>query len=106
MHRHNLVHMDINPFNIMRSTRGFPVFIDFGFSDAITEECGYKTLTTYRGTPQFVSKDMLRLFSVDFIEGYVDLYHNDLACLIKSINRISLEVSSTENKVSESYLPS
>jgi serine/threonine protein kinase len=105
MHRHNLVHMDIKPFNIMRSTRGHLVFIDFGFSDAITEDCGYKTLTTYRGTPQFVSKDMLKLILVDVIEGYVDLYHNDLTCLTNSINKIRLEVPSTEDKLSESYLP-
>jgi serine/threonine protein kinase len=82
LHRYRIVHRDINPSNIMVSpTKGKPVFIDFGFADIIREDCGFKTFTNFHGTPTFVSKDMLKLFSVEVVMGYVDLYHNDLVGL-------------------------
>jgi serine/threonine protein kinase len=79
MHRFKIIHMDINPSNIMVSpSKRKPVFIDFGFSEVIAEECGLKTLTSFNGTPTFVSDEMMKLFSVQYKEGFVDLYHNDL----------------------------
>ena len=31
------------------------VFIDFGFSELLNEEIGFKTLTAFKGTAEFVS---------------------------------------------------
>ena len=81
MHRFKVIHLDINTNNIMWSpSKKKPVFIDFGFSDVIQEECGFKTLTSFHGTPTFASEEMLQLLCGSFKEGYVDLYHNDLIC--------------------------
>lgn len=54
------------------------VFIDFGLSKVVNEELGLKTLTSYHGTPRYVSAEMLKLFSIDAQKDYVDLYYNDL----------------------------
>lgn len=44
LHSNKIVHLDINPDNVMFSPRlGRPVFIDFGLSELIGEECGFKT---------------------------------------------------------------
>ena len=44
--------MDIKPENIMFSpSQEKLVFIDFGFSELIEEEAGFKTLTSFQGTP-------------------------------------------------------
>ena len=81
MHRFGVVHLDINPENIMWSpSKKKPVFIDFGFSDVVREECGFKTLTSFHGTPTYASREMLKLFSLEYKEGYVDLFYNDLVC--------------------------
>ena len=81
MHRFGVVHLDINPENIMWSpSKNKPVFIDFGFSDVVREECGFKTLTSFHGTPTYASREMLKLFSLEYKEGYVDLFYNDLIC--------------------------
>ena len=56
------------------------VFIDFGFSDIITEDLGLKTYTFFHGTPSFVSKEMMKLLFSEPKYGYVDLYYNDLVC--------------------------
>lgn len=48
MHRHHIIHKDVNPNNIMFSlSRQKPVFVDFGFSDIVSEECGVKTWTFF-----------------------------------------------------------
>lgn len=57
------------------------VFIDFGLSKVVNEDLGFKTLTSYHGTPKYVSAEMLKLFSIDAKEDYVDLYYNDLVGL-------------------------
>ncbi len=50
------MHMDINWNNIMYSpTYRKNIFIDFGFSEVIAEECGFKTYTSFKGTPQYIS---------------------------------------------------
>ena len=86
MHRFGVVHLDINPGNVMWSnSKRKPVFIDFGFSMVVREECGSKTLTSFHGTPTFVSREMFRLFSAkEYKEGFVDLYYNDLFCFRKT----------------------
>lgn len=82
MHRFKVVHIDINSNNIMFSPgHGKNVFIDFGYSRILREECGLKSLTSYRGTFQFVSEEMARLFSLESSVDFVDLYYNDLVCL-------------------------
>jgi serine/threonine protein kinase len=41
LHRFKIMHMDINPDNMMFSqTFGKTVFIDFGLSEVIEENCG------------------------------------------------------------------
>ena len=65
LHKQKIVHMDINPGNIMYSpTFKKLVFIDYGFSKIIEEEQGYKTYTEFTGTLQYISKEMMALFSV------------------------------------------
>lgn len=64
------------------------VFIDFGLSKIIGEDCGFKTYTAFNGTPRYVSKEMLNLFSVDVTYGFVDLYYNDVHCLKKTITKM------------------
>ena len=82
MHRFGMIHMDINTSNLMWSRRKQkPVFIDFGFSRVVREECGFKTLTSFKGTPTFVDREMLKLFTAKGRkEGLVDLFYNDLFC--------------------------
>lgn len=36
------------------SSYGKLVFIDFGFADAVQEDCGYKTCTSFLGTLNYV----------------------------------------------------
>ena len=54
--------------------------MDFGFSDVIVEEQGFKTFTTFHGTPVFSSDEMFKLLGTKSKEGFVDLYENDLIC--------------------------
>ncbi len=62
LHKHKIIHLDINPFNIMYSPyHKKNVFIDFGLSKVIEENCGFKTLTAFNGTPKYVSPEMLKL---------------------------------------------
>jgi serine/threonine protein kinase len=56
MHEFKIVHLDIKPENIVWSEHyQKAVFIDFGFSDIIKEERGFKSLCTFKGTPNFAS---------------------------------------------------
>ena len=56
LHQNQIVHMDINPLNVMfRNKYQTPVFIDFGFSEIITEPQGFYTFTYFRGTLEYVS---------------------------------------------------
>ena len=56
LHALKIVHNDINPSNIMFSPKfQKTVFIDFGFSKLLNEEIGFKTLTAFKGTAEFVS---------------------------------------------------
>jgi serine/threonine protein kinase len=81
LHRYQIVHGDVNCSNLMFSpTFGKNVLIDFGFSEGLKEECGYKTFTSFRGTPKYVSPEMLKLFSIECKLSFVDLYYNDLVC--------------------------
>lgn len=84
MHRHKIVHMDIKPSNLMWSpSLNKPVFIDFGLTDIIAEECGMKTKTKFKGTICFMSAEMKKLYFGN--TGWVDLYYNDLLGFQKSL---------------------
>lgn len=62
------------------------VFIDYGLSKIIKEEIGHKTFSSFSGSLEFVSTEMLGLFAVTSTKkDYVDLYYNDLIGLQKSI---------------------
>jgi serine/threonine protein kinase len=85
-----VIHLDIKPDNVMFSkSRNKMVFIDFGLSKVIEEGIGFKTFTSFRGTPQYVSKEMLKLFSIERRSGYVDLYYNDLIGLKTTLEQLS-----------------
>ena len=82
--------MDINPNNLMFSPKSNKiVFIDFGLSKIIREDCSFKTFTNFNGTPQYVSKEMLKLLSVDSTGDFIDLYYNDLVCLKNTSKHLS-----------------
>jgi serine/threonine protein kinase len=85
IHSLGFCHLDIKYENI-----GFSkifnkfVFLDFGFSKSINEPIGYKSFTLYSGTFSYSSDEMKKLFLLKK-KGYVDLYYNDLYCLLKTI---------------------
>ena len=80
LHSHKIIHMDMKPDNIMFSpTYQKLVFIDYGFSEIIEEEVGFKTLTRFHGTAQFASREMVALFAKgNDAKDSIDLYFNDL----------------------------
>lgn len=91
--------MDLNPKNIMFSpTRNKIVFIDFGLSEIIEENCGFKTFTNFIGTPKYTSKEMRQLLAVDSLGDYVDLYYNDLVGLQTTIKELTVFYSEAEKK--------
>jgi serine/threonine protein kinase len=62
MHQLQIIHFDIKNENIVYSPHfQKPVFIDFGFSDVIKEKNGFKTLSSFKGTPNFCTREMLAL---------------------------------------------
>ena len=76
--------MDIKPPNIMLSpSLNKAVFIDFGFAEVLAEECGFKTMTSFRGTMFYTSPEMRKLYLN--VAGWVDLYYNDLFGLQMSL---------------------
>lgn len=82
LHQFKIIHYDITSDNFMFSrTHQKIVFIDFGLSKIISEDCGFKTYTSFRGTPTFVSEPMLDLLGPSNKSNFVDLYYNDLVCL-------------------------
>jgi serine/threonine protein kinase len=98
MHRFKIIHGDITDTNFMFSpVHGKVVFIDFGLSKLIAEECGFKTYTSFRGTPNFVSEAMLNLLGPGNNWDFIDLYYNDLVCLQKmySYQKVKLKFSET-----------
>ena len=66
LHQWKVLHMDINPQNIMYSPHFQKVvFIDYGFSEVVEQCQGFKTETAFKGTPEFISKEMFRLMALD-----------------------------------------
>jgi len=61
------------------------IFIDYGFSNILQEEKGYKTLTSFQGTPNYVSKEMLKLLKEGEGKIFIDLYFNDLTGVERTI---------------------
>lgn len=54
MHEFKIIHGDIKPDNLIYSRHyEKPIFIDFGLSDIINENIGYKTLSSFKGTPRY-----------------------------------------------------
>lgn len=66
LHRFHIVHMDIKPENLGFSTDNNSfIFIDFGLSKIIGEEIGVRSWTSFTGSMDFCSKEMLELFLDD-----------------------------------------
>jgi serine/threonine protein kinase len=78
MHQLNIIHFDIKPDNIVISGElDEPVFIDFGLSEIVKEDCGLKSFCAFRGTPNYCSPEMMEILGMG--PAVVDLYYND-AC--------------------------
>jgi serine/threonine protein kinase len=87
MHEFKIIHFDIKPENLIYSDHfQKPVFIDFGLSEIINEEFGFKTLSAFRGTPNYCTPEMLQIMMER--EDYADLYYNDVHGLKLVINEI------------------
>ena len=86
LHSLGITHNDIKEDNIMLSpSKGQLVFIDFNCSSIVSEKPGFKTLTTFKGTPDICSEEMFRLFNQNYY-GHVDLFYNDAYTLQKLID--------------------
>ena len=89
LHHFKLIHMDIKPMNIMFSEEfNSLVFIDFGFSKIISEELGFKSKSSFLGSINYCSQEMLKIGSNSSKFSLIDLYYNDVHCLDVSINEI------------------
>ena len=87
LHKFNVVHMDIKPENIMFSKHfNKAVFIDFGLSEITNAPIGSEKLVSFKGTPDYCCPEMATAFSSDE-KQFVDLYYNDVYCLLKSIRK-------------------
>jgi serine/threonine protein kinase len=85
MHHFHIIHYDIKPSNIVFSAKlGKAVFIDFGLSEIIKEERGFKTFCSFRGTPNYCTSEMISLMGKSY--GDVDLYYNDAYGLEAAVN--------------------
>ena len=85
LHAFNIVHLDIKPENIAYSPAyNEYVFIDFGLSRIIKETRGQKTISSFSGSFNYCSSEMLDLYVKDSL-GLVDLYFNDMHCLKKTV---------------------
>lgn len=82
MHHFGIIHFVIKPENIMFSPKfQKPVFIDFGFSEAIAEGLGYKKFVQFRGSPAYCCDEMTAILGLRNTQKYIDVYYNDLHAL-------------------------
>lgn len=76
------------------------MFIDFGLSQIIEEDYGFKSKTYFKGTPQFSSHEMASIMASQN-QKYIDLYFNDYYGLKKSIEyKFQLNFDEYEEKKS------
>lgn len=73
VHAHNRLHLDIKPANIMVSTRGRAVLIDFGASKQYDEEAGENTSTLMGKTPGYAPLEQMGNDVVKFTPA-TDIY--------------------------------
>jgi serine/threonine protein kinase len=93
MHHFRIIHFDNKPDNIMLSPRfQKPVFIDFGFSEAIAEELDGKTLVQFRGSPAYCYDEMTAILGMGNTQRYIDVYYNDLHALQTSLSQMKEKV--------------
>ena len=52
----------------------------------IEQNVGFKTKTSFKGTVNYVSEEMLKIFLEDCRDGEIDLYYNDLVGLKTTLN--------------------
>ena len=87
LHAFNFIHNDIKVDNIAFSPFfNRYVFIDFNLSRIIRERIGFKTLTAFRGTPNYCSSEMGAIYLLQETR-FVDLFYNDLFSLKESLSR-------------------
>lgn len=87
LHLAGLVHNDIKPLNIVYSRDlGKWVFIDFGVSCCPKEQIGQESEISLRGTFEYIGPQMRQLGPNQ--RGKVDLFHNDLVGLQKSVEKM------------------
>lgn len=87
MHLLHIIHFDIKPDNICYSNifKRY-VFIDLGLHRVVEEEMGEKSLTDFRGSMLYCSKELTDCCIKG--EQHVDLYYNDSKCLDKTLNSL------------------
>jgi hypothetical protein len=91
LHRLRVIHSDVKPENIVFSSAfQKPVLIDFGLSEVVEEECGFKTVGGFRGTPNYCSPEMFALMMQG--RSYVDLYYNDAHCLGLTLRHLKCDL--------------
>lgn len=87
MHLLHIIHFDIKPDNICYSnTFKKYVFIDLGLHRVVEEDIGEKTLTDFRGSMLYCSKELANCCLKG--EQYIDVYYNDTECLQKTLNEL------------------
>ena len=93
MHSFNICHFDIKVDNIGWSEAYKKlIFFDFGMTEVVDAPQGFKTKTNFKGTYNFCSPEMKKLYHLK-THSFVDAYYNDLHCLQFSwaqINNIRL----------------
>ena len=88
LHSFNLTHNDIKPDNIAWSNaKDKLVLLDFGMATFNSEEVGYESFVSFKGTLKYAGEEMKKVYMLKS-QGFVDLYYNDLHCAKQSVDEI------------------
>jgi hypothetical protein len=79
------------------------VFIDFGQSNFVKEDIGFKTWTNFVGNYKSSSAEMKKLYFLR-TPHYIDLYYNDLFAMVSSLNIIKTRLELLKIETSDKEL--
>src|SRR5438270_659500 len=68
-HRHNIVHCDVKPQNVLIDSEGRPKLVDFGISQTVAATAAFTS--TVSGTAGYVAPEQLEGLPLD---GRADVY--------------------------------